>query len=351
MEAEKGIWKTETYSHPVIQEMWLLRCSHAEAPDGYWHSTSTYPPKGDPVLARMLSPDNFVQLPQSTQGYNRYSYCLNNPLIYTDPSGEFIEWVIMGAIIGYSAYQGGRAVNNGEADPSQWNWNSGSTYLGVVGGGLIGWATYGVGSEVVAAGGFMANTMAIAAASHVNSVGMGIIGGYAGVEVPYTLSFGAASITMGSQGIELGYIGKPGNSALENIGYGFGALANIQDVFPGFKGTSIDVKSRPELAGHSQAEGQYITGYDVNGNPINDDILISVGPADHSIGQGHGLKWEMEYVKRTLQGNSVSGENVAYIRPNHPQIVTKLNNVNGKMLYNMTNDLNAGRNLINTGAL
>ena len=42
----------------------------------------------DPVIARFFSPDNFVQAPDFTQSYNRYSYCLNNPLQYTDPSGE-----------------------------------------------------------------------------------------------------------------------------------------------------------------------------------------------------------------------------------------------------------------------
>ena len=31
---------------------------------------------------------NYVQLPTSAQSSNRYSYCLNNPLKYTDPSGE-----------------------------------------------------------------------------------------------------------------------------------------------------------------------------------------------------------------------------------------------------------------------
>ena len=38
--------------------------------------------------------DNFVQAPEFTQSYNRYSYCLNNPLQYTDPSGEemFTPW-------------------------------------------------------------------------------------------------------------------------------------------------------------------------------------------------------------------------------------------------------------------
>ena len=42
----------------------------------------------DPVIARFFSPDNFVQLPDFTQSYNRYSYCLNNPLQWVDPSGE-----------------------------------------------------------------------------------------------------------------------------------------------------------------------------------------------------------------------------------------------------------------------
>lgn len=42
----------------------------------------------DPLLARFLSPDNYVQLPDFSQSLNRYTYCLNNPLKYTDPSGE-----------------------------------------------------------------------------------------------------------------------------------------------------------------------------------------------------------------------------------------------------------------------
>ena len=41
----------------------------------------------DPALGRFLSPDPLLQNPSSTQGHNRYSYVLNNPLIYTDPTG------------------------------------------------------------------------------------------------------------------------------------------------------------------------------------------------------------------------------------------------------------------------
>jgi len=41
----------------------------------------------DPLVGRMLSPDIVIQDEQNSQAYNRYSYCFNNPLRYTDPSG------------------------------------------------------------------------------------------------------------------------------------------------------------------------------------------------------------------------------------------------------------------------
>jgi len=49
----------------------------------------------DPILGRMLSPDNDVQNPFDSQNYNRYTYCLNNPLILIDPTGYtwLSKWV------------------------------------------------------------------------------------------------------------------------------------------------------------------------------------------------------------------------------------------------------------------
>lgn len=44
----------------------------------------------DAALGRFLSPDPYVQMPDFTQNFNRYSYCLNNPLVYVDEDGEFI---------------------------------------------------------------------------------------------------------------------------------------------------------------------------------------------------------------------------------------------------------------------
>lgn len=41
----------------------------------------------DPVIARFLSADPTIQFPGNLQSYNRYSYVMNNPLAFTDPSG------------------------------------------------------------------------------------------------------------------------------------------------------------------------------------------------------------------------------------------------------------------------
>ena len=44
----------------------------------------------DPIIGRMLSPDIAIQDEHDPQAYNRYSYCFNNPLRFTDPSGYFV---------------------------------------------------------------------------------------------------------------------------------------------------------------------------------------------------------------------------------------------------------------------
>ena len=48
----------------------------------------------DPLTGRFLGYDPYVQDPDNTQNWNRYSYCLNNPFRYLDPSGSFLTWSI-----------------------------------------------------------------------------------------------------------------------------------------------------------------------------------------------------------------------------------------------------------------
>ena len=50
----------------------------------------------DPVMSSFLSVDAYVQSPDNSQNFNRYAYCLNNPLKYTDPSG----WTVIGGSMG-----------------------------------------------------------------------------------------------------------------------------------------------------------------------------------------------------------------------------------------------------------
>jgi RHS repeat-associated protein len=74
----------------------------------------------DPVLGRMLSPDNFIQAPLKTQNYNRYTYCLNNPLKYTDPTGNFFLGTVFTGVIDFLRVgftKGGFEV---------WNWGKSS---------------------------------------------------------------------------------------------------------------------------------------------------------------------------------------------------------------------------------
>ena len=310
----------------------------------------------DPIMSSFLSVDNYVQAPDFSQSFNRYAYCLNNPLKYTDPDGEIALTTLAMVGIGIATVMGGYTGYN-IAVSKGYGFDDWQTYGYMLGGAAIGFAAGYTGAYLVAGGGFMANTAGVYASSLVNCTGMTMLSG--GSYSP-PISFGAVSYDPMTG--EWGYLGKEGNSPLQNLGYGFGALANLQDIVAGVNGTNIQVKSRKELAGHSE-----FGSYSDNGYYQDGDILVSVGPnvvvgsSDHdvllamenkiSIPTDDGVAWELPFVKATLKGKSVSGINEQLIFPNESQFTTTINNVNGKILHNMTNNLNAGRNLINTGNL
>jgi RHS repeat-associated protein len=59
----------------------------------------------DANIGRFISPDTIVPDPMNPQSLNRYSYCLNNPLKYIDPSGRTYEE--------YMRIYGGQVGNGG----------------------------------------------------------------------------------------------------------------------------------------------------------------------------------------------------------------------------------------------
>ena len=53
----------------------------------YYYNARYY----DPTIGRFISADTVVPNPGNPQCFNRYSYCLNNPLKYVDPSGQEVR--------------------------------------------------------------------------------------------------------------------------------------------------------------------------------------------------------------------------------------------------------------------
>ncbi|QED38948.1 hypothetical protein FK178_15020 [Antarcticibacterium arcticum] len=80
----------------------------------------------DPVLHRFLSPDNFVTDPYNTQNYNRYAYVLNNPFMYTDPSGEEPFFIVLATILSVGIIIANAIWGDHDATPYQ---NTSNNYI------------------------------------------------------------------------------------------------------------------------------------------------------------------------------------------------------------------------------
>jgi hypothetical protein len=169
----------------------------------------------DPRLGRFLSPDPFVQAPDYSQSFNRYSYVWNNPMKYTDPDGEFV-WmvpVLVGAIIGgYSGYKIGKAKG-----AEGWNM-AGYVFGGAVIGGVAGYTGFAVGAKVAAAtlaGGSTAMGSSIAA----GLMGCMVSGGINGAGFT-ALSEGSATdiiVNMIQGAVAGGFAGAAGGAAFQGM--------------------------------------------------------------------------------------------------------------------------------------
>lgn len=274
----------------------------------------------DPMLGRMMAPDNFVANNTTTQGYNRFSYANNNPLSYVDPDGNMAWFVpiIIGAAVG--AYSGGVIANQGEYNPTKWS--DSRTFGYVLGGAIIGGVSGGLGGAISGSGAAFANTGGIIFSSVTYTTGMAAMTDGA---VSPSVSFGAASYDFETG--KFGYLGKKGNKWYQNLGYTFGALSNLQDgvaLFGG--GTDYYVRAhvtKDDLTGHS------------SGFNTKEGIDISVAGAspNHYTKTTH-LGKELEYLKNHF----IPGPGRYY--PNNDKgWVIDLHNVNRSILKYMSNNL------------
>jgi RHS repeat-associated protein len=87
----------------------------------------------DPAMGKFVSPDTIVQSPYDPQTLNRYTYCRNNPIIYSDPDGHLFGLLVA---VGISAAIGGYQAHK----------NDRPWYQGALIGGTAGAVGYGAGT-------------------------------------------------------------------------------------------------------------------------------------------------------------------------------------------------------------
>ena len=103
-----------------------------------------------PELCRFIQPDDIEYLdPSSINGLNLYCYCLNNPIMYVDPTGHFaISTLLIGLAVtslvswGLSEIFGAQIV--GGASSMVNGYGAITTGLGLLSFGLVGWVAGGL---------------------------------------------------------------------------------------------------------------------------------------------------------------------------------------------------------------
>ncbi|MBU1719586.1 MAG: hypothetical protein KKA07_11000 [Bacteroidetes bacterium] len=130
-----AIWSYENLAPLAITNRGYTGHEHLDA----FHLINANARLYDPVCARFLSPDNFVQSPANSTGFNRYAYCMNNPVVNVDPSGEvpFLIPVAIGMVAGY--YLGSSMyMNNYEIYKKSWWQGQGNSWKAGVAGAIVG---------------------------------------------------------------------------------------------------------------------------------------------------------------------------------------------------------------------
>ncbi|MEI2689422.1 MAG: RHS repeat-associated core domain-containing protein [Anaerolineae bacterium] len=81
-------WGETRFTTGTTPTTWRFTGQREDATIGLYFYNARYL---DPQLGRFTQPDTIVPAPGNPQALNRYSYVLNNPVRYTDPTGHLTE--------------------------------------------------------------------------------------------------------------------------------------------------------------------------------------------------------------------------------------------------------------------
>lgn len=221
-------WTHELYIPNSTQNsLYLGRGYTGHEHHGYFGLINMNARMYEPILGRFISPDPFVQMPDNSQNFNRYTYCLNNPLRYTDESGEWflvddLFAIIIGGAInltsniiqgnisgdfgecfakGFAAFSAGGIAGWGGLHPELGGWAWG----GAIAGATNAWLGGATTAEGILFGGAMG----------IVSSGAGALGGHLGNQLGSVIINGtkiaspafASTITGALGGVTGGYTG------------------------------------------------------------------------------------------------------------------------------------------------
>lgn len=228
----------------------------------------------DSATGRFLSPDPYVQMPDFSQNFNRYSYCMNNPLRYVDKDGE-IFWLIpvaIGAAIG--AYTGA-SLQSGTV--AFWNWKP-DAWKGAIAGAIIG-GTIGYGmAGAVGASGML---------TPISNSGVSVLANSAGY-VSSILNSGTINITMNA--LSGGSWDSVWKAGLVGFASGAWSVSGGFGMVKGFGSTSAIGKLARKLGYQmiGTAGGSIGDNWARGENPFS-RITLGVGPVNLTLGKGQRL--------------------------------------------------------------
>lgn len=196
----------------------------------------------DPDLGMFISCDPYIQAPDNPLNFNRYAYVYNNPLVYTDPDGEWIN-ILIGGIVGGIT----NLVANWDNIENVWD---GCVYFNV--GGLAGATAGAVGGEV----GCLLSEASSIVSGIASGAAAGAVGGFIngtgnsweyGADFDEGLLYGAESAGIG---LASGAVGGAAGSAVGGYGFFAGTLSGMAGgASGGFVGGAISAWSNGENFG------------------------------------------------------------------------------------------------------